>query len=366
MLRRCAIWLACIFALTVPGVGMTLTTPIPTAVNGAGEIWSQVPFFQTPANGFWALNSTFGIGDLTLDVNYFQSILTQSVSFPNHTQQLWSIPNPGLCTTCSGYAYGYPVIIYGKAETGGNPFKVLGPWFTPVATITASISGTTLTVTAASANALASGQIIYGGYSVADSSQIVTQLTGTTGGVGTYQLTTTQTVSSMSMQAMTAKTTAQLTTMTIPYSMVFGANLNSWDSLIDLYVTTDMAGQTEVAEISYYPHSNFISGSLTSNTCHTFSSIGTANVGIQGNEIQINPANAGCTATRDVPAATVNFLEIVAYLVSVNIGGKGAAISAGFLQGVQYGPEIQLPAIWNSGPYHGFQVVTALPTPTWN
>lgn len=356
------------FLLGIVGCGFTIFTPITVGVNGASEIWSQVPFFQVPANGFWALNSTFGIGNLTLGVNYYQGLLTDQVNFPNNTQQVWNVPNPSACTTCSGYAYGYPVVLYGKSETGGNPFKVTGPWFIPVATITASLSGTTLAVTATSANTLAPGQIIYSGYSVADSTQIVSQSSGNAGGIGNYVVTVSQTVGSMSMQAMTAKTVGQLTAMTIPYTMTFGGNLNSWDSLIDLYVTTDMAGQTEVAEISFYPHDNFISGSLINTTCHTFASIGTALVGIQNgsNEIEVLPTNAGCTANRDLPSATVDFLEIANYLISVNLGGKGTAISTGFLQGVQYGSEIQIPASWNSAPYNGYQVITSLPTPTWN
>lgn len=71
---------------------------------------------------------------------------------------------------------------------------------TPSAVVTGSISGGTLTVTGVTSGTLAANQLIQG-TGVSDSTFIVAQLTGTTGGVGTYSLTLNQTVSSETISA---------------------------------------------------------------------------------------------------------------------------------------------------------------------
>lgn len=65
-------------------------------------------------------------------------------------------------------------------------------------TITASIAGTTMTVTSASADTLGKGHFITGSGVSADT-RIVQQLTGSPGGTGTYQVDKTQTLSSRSL-----------------------------------------------------------------------------------------------------------------------------------------------------------------------
>lgn len=66
-------------------------------------------------------------------------------------------------------------------------------------TFTGSISGTTLTVTAATINGIAANQTITG--TGVTTCTVITQLTGTTGGAGTYQLSVSQTVASRLMTA---------------------------------------------------------------------------------------------------------------------------------------------------------------------
>jgi hypothetical protein len=61
--------------------------------------------------------------------------------------------------------------------------------------VTASISGTVLTVTVAAYNTIFEGQFVTGGTTAADT-RIVGQLTGTPGGVGTYTVTVSQTAAS--------------------------------------------------------------------------------------------------------------------------------------------------------------------------
>lgn len=64
-----------------------------------------------------------------------------------------------------------------------------------VASVTASISGTTMTVTVVGSGTLYPGAIIRG-TGILPNSQIISQLSGTTGGVGTYQISLSQTFAS--------------------------------------------------------------------------------------------------------------------------------------------------------------------------
>lgn len=68
------------------------------------------------------------------------------------------------------------------------------------ASVTGSIAGTTMTVTAVGSGALSAGQTISGS-GVTSGTKIVKQLTGTAGSTGTYQVDTTQTVSSTTITA---------------------------------------------------------------------------------------------------------------------------------------------------------------------
>jgi hypothetical protein len=94
----------------------------------------------------------------------------------------------------------------------------LGPWAqivaidigsanTPAASIVGSISGLTLTVTSCTAATIANNQFLSGsagGSSVAIGTQIVGQVSGSTGGTGTYTVSITQIVPSMAMATATA------------------------------------------------------------------------------------------------------------------------------------------------------------------
>ena len=93
------------------------------------------------------------------------------------------------------------------------PLAALGSWVvissikvgsndTPAAVVTASIAGTTMTVSAVSSGALAANQSLFNaGGTIADGTIIVAQLTGTPGGTGTYQLSISQTVGSGTVNA---------------------------------------------------------------------------------------------------------------------------------------------------------------------
>jgi hypothetical protein len=81
----------------------------------------------------------------------------------------------------------------------------IGTQASPTVSFTGSISGTTLTVSAISSGAFAAGQFIYG-TGVSGGSIITSQITGSTGGTGTYAManTPTQTVASEAMVSVTA------------------------------------------------------------------------------------------------------------------------------------------------------------------
>jgi hypothetical protein len=70
----------------------------------------------------------------------------------------------------------------------------------PGATITASITGTVMTVSAVGTGTVAAGETLSGG-SVIAGTTVVNQLTGTTGGVGTYTVSASQTVTSGALTA---------------------------------------------------------------------------------------------------------------------------------------------------------------------
>ncbi len=97
------------------------------------------------------------------------------------------------------------------------PVLALGPWVqlqslkigssnAADAVIVGQIAGTTLTVTTVSSGALAAGQTVFGAAAgnVIVGTTILSQLSGPTGGLGTYQLSQTQTVTSQAMTAVKA------------------------------------------------------------------------------------------------------------------------------------------------------------------
>lgn len=83
-----------------------------------------------------------------------------------------------------------------------------------IASITGTITGTTLTITAISTGTVAPGQTVLGGTTIAGT-YITKQLSGTTGGVGTYQVNQTQTA--------TGCATTQATPVAVTYDSVAGA-----------------------------------------------------------------------------------------------------------------------------------------------
>ena len=135
-----------------------------------------------------------------------------------------------------------------------------------------------------------------------------------------------------------------LTALTCTYDLSPGGNLNSYDVLLDTFVTASptSADGSYVAEISFYPFSN---GVPFVGSVHTFS-FGDAYVGRQGKEILIAPC-AGASR-RAILSATIDLKEIFTVLIAL-----GWLTGAEYLRGYSLGAEPQVPATWNSLPHQG-------------
>ena len=174
------------------------------------------------------------------------------------------------------------------------------------AVFTGSISGTTLTVTKISSGTLAAGQQLFG-QSVFQETIITGQLTGTSGGVGTYSVNLTQTVSSTQMNITDV-----------------AATLTASMSGTTLTVTAIGANQT------LYPGQTIQGASVTANTIIT----------ALGNQIVLSQtiATAGTGyAVNDTITVTggVYGTNPATYTVA-SIGGSGAVSTLTMTNGGQY------------------------------
>lgn len=180
-------------------------------------------------------NSLFGDGNLIFDVAAFSDTISGADAGRNVMGTSFD--------TASGrraLAYGSPTFssAFGAVSMEGNSGSVLitgtpttGDVLNVILTqgtnaLTASISGTTLTVTVAASNAIGIGQGISGG-GITPTPVILSQLTGTAGGAGTYQLSASQgTVGSESMTAQGFPVVGGLP-ITFQYTVPSGSPSNS-------------------------------------------------------------------------------------------------------------------------------------------
>lgn len=111
----------------------------------------------------------------------------------------------------------------GTGNTGTYTLSYTGS----TSSFTGSISGTTLTVTAVASGTLIKDQVITGG-SVTAGTTIVSQLTGTTGGIGTYTVSISQTRTSASLTGTftLASTTLTINSTTLRVSAVASGTLS--------------------------------------------------------------------------------------------------------------------------------------------
>jgi hypothetical protein len=119
-----------------------------------------------------------------------------------------------------------------------------------VTAATTTIAGTTMTVATVSSGTIVPGQIITGG-TVTTGTRVVSQLSGTAGGAGTY------TVSISQSQTSFAATCAYDLTITIDGVVKTGANINlssatSWSSVASLLITALSLSAGQIAYNSLY------------------------------------------------------------------------------------------------------------------
>jgi len=129
------------------------------------------------------------------------------------------------------------------------------------ASFTGSISGTTLTASAVTGT-IAVGQILGGtGRGVANATQILSQLTGTAGGAGTYQLSVSQAVAS---QAMGSTLHFGLKLGNVGGQLVQGCTFNNWG--IGVYSSAPglrQLGNYFEGSVAWDWHWNYTSGSVS-------------------------------------------------------------------------------------------------------
>jgi len=146
---------------------------------------------------------------------------------------LYQTFNPTLSTTT------YNVV---AQDALGNPLLLLQTASTAV--FTGSISGTTLTVSATTSGTIQANQTVTGG-TTSTATFIVAQLTGTVGGIGTYQVNNSQTVGSATLTGTPYTVAAFTTTNALNTVTVTLPNHGySVGSTYPLLVTTTISGIT--------------------------------------------------------------------------------------------------------------------------
>lgn len=138
----------------------------------------------------------------------------------------------------------------------------------------------------------------------------------------------------------------------VNYDITLGGNLNSYDVLLDVYVTaspTSVDG-SHVAEISFFPHMTD-PNNLTGVRAFSW---GRGSVFRQGQQILIRPVDAMGNQA-DILKASIDMREIFTYLVSI-----GWITGNEYLRGAEFGAEVQVPNSYNSLPHVGLMLVNSL------
>jgi hypothetical protein len=165
------------------GAGVYVITPSP------GTIGSE----SMAANSLWATKALYG--------SAFATLVSQWQALP-----YWSTTETKLITHMLGGGYGSGWsnrndFLSTLADGNVYPFATAIPTDTSGVNLTGSISGTTLTVTAVQAGIIQPGIMTLYGAGLSGGDAIVSQLTGTTGLAGTYQLASSQSITSQGFSA---------------------------------------------------------------------------------------------------------------------------------------------------------------------
>jgi hypothetical protein len=211
-----------IWSKKIPGCGMT--------GNTTEVVYDTSPPYPAPGIAY---NITF---EIPTDVEiYFTVPIANNPGVPSNAAQLIQ---QAILNAFDGEDGGTPAQIGAMtlASRFTSGITSLGAWVqlesigiatgvdTPAASFTASISGTTMTVSAVASGTLAANQVVLGA-GVSAGTFIVSQLTGSSGSTGTYKVTIGQTVGSESMTSL--NTTASSFSVNIAQMPVTSAaNIN--------------------------------------------------------------------------------------------------------------------------------------------
>lgn len=204
----------------------TMTLPLDDhpSIKGIGS--SNVVVFTPPANGVYYFGfkaySAAAQGRIYLDDIYINttdcvrpvSVAANTITGTSASVTWGQVASPPLPST-PGYSYyvttagttaGTLVAAtqYQIAFVGTTDFTTVGA--TTSASVTASISGTVMTVTAVGSGTLAVGQGLWA-TGISGGQTIVNQLTGAAGGIGTYTVSISQTLGSTTIKAFTLGST---------------------------------------------------------------------------------------------------------------------------------------------------------------
>jgi hypothetical protein len=149
----------------------------------------------------------------------------------------------------------------------------------------------------------------------------------------------------------------QISKLLVAYDINLGGNANSYDVLLDMYVTAsrDSTDGSYVAEISFFPH---LLDPKSPTNSHQLSSVGRVSIERQGRQILVRPLDSR-NGPRDVLNANVDLKEIIDNLVETGIlSGRE------YLRGIEFGAEVQVPNAYNSAPRKGSLEVRKL-SYTW-
>ncbi len=199
------------------------------STSGSNIVVVQVPNHGASNGDFVTLSGTATFAGLIINGQYqIQSVLTSSTfTIIASTTATSTSSVQILGTKAFQLSVGLDSTVYANGWGAGTWGGIL-----PGSSVafTGSISGTTLTVTSIVAGSLAPGQLVTGsGVSASppgsNATYIVSQLTGTTGSTGTYQVSVSQTVGSTAMNAITGTGWGSPTN-----TQVSGTKLRLWSS----------------------------------------------------------------------------------------------------------------------------------------
>ena len=216
-----------IYDITPIRLTVTVSNPFAT-VNGSRVVTVTIPNHGAFQGDFVTFSNSTAVGGLTLNGEYqIADVITSSVFTINAASPATSTATGGGATTAVFQINtGLDTTLYANGWGAGTWGGILPD---DSATFTGSISGTTLTVSAVSSGALAVGRLITGtGVSAGPPGSLATYITalGTgTGGVGTYTVSVSQTVTSRTMNAITGTGWGEASNIEVA-----GTRLRLWSS----------------------------------------------------------------------------------------------------------------------------------------